>query len=100
GEVVAEVEAEKTTEEIYAPVSGVLQRILVLEGETVLVNETLALIAPTTESTVSRPATPALEITPRARGLAKELGIELSTVVGTGAISASVSLTRTVSPSR
>ncbi|MYI56171.1 MAG: 2-oxo acid dehydrogenase subunit E2, partial [Acidimicrobiia bacterium] len=46
GEVVAEIEAEKVTEELVATGGGVLQRILVPEGETVAVNELLAVIAP------------------------------------------------------
>ena len=46
GEAVAEVEAAKTTEDLVAPGSGVLQRILVPEGDTVPVNELLAVIVP------------------------------------------------------
>jgi len=46
GEVVAEIEAEKVTEELVATGGGVLQRILVPEGETVAVNELLAVIGP------------------------------------------------------
>ena len=46
GEVVAEIEAEKTTEELVATGGGVLQRILVPEGDTVAVNELLAVIVP------------------------------------------------------
>ena len=46
GEVVAEIEAEKVTEELVATDGGVLQRILVPEGETVAVNELLAIIGP------------------------------------------------------
>lgn len=46
GEVVAEIEAEKVTEELVATGGGVLRRILVPEGETVAVNELLAVIGP------------------------------------------------------
>lgn len=46
GEALTEVEAPKATEEIPAPCSGVVDRILVAVGETVPVNELLALIAP------------------------------------------------------
>jgi pyruvate/2-oxoglutarate dehydrogenase complex dihydrolipoamide acyltransferase (E2) component len=42
GELVAEVETAKATEEIEAPVCGTLVRILVAEGETVPVNTPLA----------------------------------------------------------
>ena len=46
GEVVAEIEAEKVTEELVATGDGVLQRILVPEGDTAAVNELLAVIVP------------------------------------------------------
>ncbi|MCY4632097.1 MAG: E3 binding domain-containing protein [bacterium] len=116
GEVVAEIEAEKVTEELVATGDGVLQRILVPEGETVAVNELLAVIGPagavepdTSEGrreavehergtvaapdrVADRPAPapavagsgPGRQITPRARRLAAELGIDLDSVVGTG----------------
>jgi pyruvate dehydrogenase E2 component (dihydrolipoamide acetyltransferase) len=45
GEILAEVEAEKATEELLAAESGVLDQILVPEGTTVAVNEVLALLA-------------------------------------------------------
>jgi pyruvate dehydrogenase E2 component (dihydrolipoamide acetyltransferase) len=92
GEPVAEVEAEKTTEDLPAPGSGVLKQILVPEGTTVAVNELLAVIlnedarggagagaaAPTPAGPLAPP------VTPRARRLAKELGVALETVAGSG----------------
>ena len=115
GEVVAEIEAEKVTEELSAPGDGVLQRILVPEGATVAVNELLAVIGPAGavepdggEPVVSDdepdPAEDPLmavmdsglrrndesrgesrrQVTPRARRLAAELGVDLDSVVGTG----------------
>ena len=134
GEVVAEIEAEKVTEELVATGSGVLQRILVPEGETVAVNELLAVIGPagavkevggraTDAGPGSSPgqtlrrnderddgahpvegepraaapdpvpagsaAGPAgagsrRQVTPRARRLAADLGVDLDSVVGTG----------------
>ncbi len=94
GEPVAEVEAEKTTEDLPAPGSGVLKQILVPEGATVAVNELLAVIltedarggegasldAPTPPRPLGTPA----PVTPRARRLAKDLGVALETVVGSG----------------
>jgi pyruvate dehydrogenase E2 component (dihydrolipoamide acetyltransferase) len=44
GELLAEIEAEKATEELVAPESGVLDQILVPEGTTVPVLELLALL--------------------------------------------------------
>ena len=122
GEVVAEIEAEKVTEELVAQGGGVLQRILVAEGETVAVNELLAVIGPAGAAapdagepvvgdepdpaedprrTVmdsgpgSSPAQalrrndesgdgPRRQVTPRARRLAADLGVDLDSVVGTG----------------
>ena len=111
GEVVAEIEAEKVTEELVATGTGVLQRILVPEGETVTVNELLAVIGPAgpdaaeeepdageeepraiaaADPLPDRPApTPAAagtrrQVTPRARRLAADLGVDLDSVIGTG----------------
>lgn len=114
GEVVAEIEAEKVTEELVATGGGVLQRILVPEGETVAVNELLAVIGPAgavepdgvgerddavdqergaavVPARVEERRTPApaaagsrRQIAPRARRLATELGVDLDSVVGTG----------------
>jgi pyruvate dehydrogenase E2 component (dihydrolipoamide acetyltransferase) len=92
GEPVAEVEAAKTTEDLPAPGSGVLKQILVAEGATVAVNELLAVIlteaahgaedasrdAPTEVRQAGAP------VTPRARRLARELGVALEAVVGSG----------------
>jgi len=44
GEPVVEVETAKATQELVAPVSGVLVQILVLEGESAAVNTGLAII--------------------------------------------------------
>ncbi len=120
GEVVAEIEAEKVTEELVATGGGVLQRILVPEGETAAVNELLAVIVPAgadssyvgdrvdpaedqqdavkqergavdaPDPIFERPAPAATgsgsgrQVTPRARRLATELGVDLDSVVGTG----------------
>lgn len=108
GEPIAEIEAAKTTEELTAPVDGVLQRVLVSEGRTVPVQELLAVIAapddvpaedadagdgtdgaaggtepsPTTERAAA--ATTRRQVTPRARRLATELRTDLDAVEGTG----------------
>ena len=115
GEVVAEIEAEKVTEELVATGGGVLQRILVAEGDTAAVNELLAVIVPAGAAEPDaaeeergaaaagkrgavaamdpvagrRAAGPAVagsprQVTPRARRLAAELGVDLDSVVGTG----------------
>ncbi len=44
GEVMVEVETEKATQEVEAPIAGVLQSILALEGEEIRVGDPMATI--------------------------------------------------------
>ncbi len=92
-----EVETEKVALEIPSPATGVLSEIVVKEGETVPVGTLLARIESTLPSevinrvggTVVRPMEPAPEgedrHSPAVRQLAKEHGVDLSQVTGTGA---------------
>jgi pyruvate dehydrogenase E2 component (dihydrolipoamide acetyltransferase) len=105
GEPLVEVEAAKVTSEVEAEVSGVLARILVAEGETVPVRTPLCLIgtanevrasaeAPTkpmeSAAVASKPvpalasSQPTVQVTPVARRIAKDHGIDLSQVRGSG----------------
>jgi pyruvate dehydrogenase E2 component (dihydrolipoamide acetyltransferase) len=100
GEPLVEIEAEKTTADVEAPVSGTLLHILVPAGETVPVRTVLAMIgdpsevidvavphAPVAPAAQARPETtprPNRQATPVARRLAKELGVDLDSVEGTG----------------
>jgi pyruvate dehydrogenase E2 component (dihydrolipoamide acetyltransferase) len=108
GELLAEVEAAKSVEELSAPGAGVLQQILVPVGVTVPVHEVLALLGPPgsrEDGPAATPGAPAVavegvvtatargglppsgtgrQVTPRARRLATELGVDLDTVVGSG----------------
>lgn len=91
-----EVETEKVALEIPSPATGVLAEVLVSEGETVPVGTVLArLDAGPAEGVVSRvggvvvrpmdsAAEPGEHYSPAVRQLAKEHGVELSRVVGTG----------------
>ena len=45
GEVIVEVEAEKATQEVEAPVDGVLESILAVEGDEIRVGDPIAVIA-------------------------------------------------------
>jgi pyruvate/2-oxoglutarate dehydrogenase complex dihydrolipoamide acyltransferase (E2) component len=45
GEVVVEVEAEKVTTEVEAPVTGMLERIVAVEGDEIRVGATIAVFA-------------------------------------------------------
>ncbi len=105
GEPLVEVEAAKVTSEVEAEVSGVLARILVAEGETVPVRMALCLIETADEVRASAEAPtepvesatgastpvppvassqPTVQVTPVARRMAQELGIDLSQVRGSG----------------
>jgi pyruvate dehydrogenase E2 component (dihydrolipoyllysine-residue acetyltransferase) len=104
GELLAEVEAAKSVEELTSPCDGVLHRILVPAGDSAIVNELLAVIvsdgdpstagqageaASTGNVEVSSPPVPigapaSPMITPRARRLARDLGVDLDRVIGTG----------------
>lgn len=109
GEIVAEVETEKAAIDVEIFVTGVLEKILVQPGEKVPVGTVLALVReegqaaaapaslapsqPEPAITVQTATTPAptpvgdagrLRISPAARQLAEELGVEPASVVGTG----------------
>jgi pyruvate dehydrogenase E2 component (dihydrolipoamide acetyltransferase) len=112
GECIAEVEAAKTTLEIEAPCDGVLARILTPAGTLVPVREVMAVIAfpgeevgadPDPPPAASAPRPPAagapappaasaapaataaaVQVVPAARRLAREHGIDLAGVTGSG----------------
>jgi pyruvate dehydrogenase E2 component (dihydrolipoamide acetyltransferase) len=104
GEELVEIEAAKVTDVITAPVAGVLLRILVAEGETVPVRTVLALVGAADEALPDQPGDGAprhreaaidrqppggpegtrVQITPVARRMAKEHGIDLALVRGSG----------------
>ena len=108
GECIAEVEAAKTTVEIEAPCDGILTRILAPAGTLVPVREIMALIVSPGEPAGQPPARPAgeasaepageasvrprpllpeageVQVVPAARRLAREHGIPLTDVPGSG----------------
>jgi pyruvate dehydrogenase E2 component (dihydrolipoamide acetyltransferase) len=104
GDPLVEVEAEKVTSEVTASGSGVLLRILVAEGSTVPVRTVLGLIGAPGEiipeaepartpmpveagsepKTASEPTAAQVQVTPVARRMAKEHGIDLTKVRGSG----------------
>lgn len=83
GELLLEVQFEKVTFEVRAPVSGVLFKILCAQGDVVRVGQPLCLIEEAQASVVPGPPGE-VRATPAARRLARELGIELSRVRGSG----------------
>jgi len=107
GECIAEVEAAKTTLEIEAPCDGVLARIVTPAGTLVPVREVMAVIAlpgegadeggvtesaeaprvsaePPASGTPPSPGAAAVQVVPAARRLAREHGIDLAGVTGSG----------------
>ena len=114
GEPLLEIETDKAVVEIEAPVDGILAGINAAAGEDIPVGQTIAwIVAPGEEPPVetassapaarggshakaessplagpsgaSPPAPPSsLKLSPKARRLAKELGVDLSTIRGSG----------------
>lgn len=104
GEPLVEVQTDKATSEIEAETSGTVKEILVKRGESAKAGDTLAIIAETDEAAdvadknepsdqkhqkdqktgTRREGRPFIRISPRLRRLAKELGVDLTTVLGTG----------------
>lgn len=110
GDMLASVETNKFVNDIESRVSGVVKKIIVPEGETVAVNTVIAIVGAPDEVISDVPAVetqtqtaaaeepaaahaetqaPAvgsrqIKAAPRARALAKKLGISLESIVGTG----------------
>jgi pyruvate dehydrogenase E2 component (dihydrolipoamide acetyltransferase) len=93
GEPIVEVISEKATYDLEAPASGILRKIFVQEGVDAEVNAVLAVITapnePFSETEILQPAEEKEKerlvlASPAAKRLAKEYGIDLSLVKGTG----------------
>ncbi len=113
GEPLYEIESDKVSTAVESPAGGVLGKISVPEGEKVVVGTVLAIIAmpgeklgsvssaalappaaPMAQSPAAVSATPAstqpaergerIFVSPRARRVAEEIGIDISSVTGTG----------------
>jgi pyruvate dehydrogenase E2 component (dihydrolipoamide acetyltransferase) len=95
GEPIVEIISEKATYDLEAPASGILRKILVEEGVDAPVNAVLAVITAPEEALseaelLAEVAPKEAEIeekiraSPAAKRLAKEYGIDLSLVVGSG----------------
>jgi pyruvate dehydrogenase E2 component (dihydrolipoamide acetyltransferase) len=93
GEPIVEVISEKATYDLEAPASGILRKIFVEEGVDAAVNAVLAVITapnePFSEAEILQPAEEKEKerlvlASPAAKRLAKEYGVDLSLVKGTG----------------
>ena len=86
GESLVLIETDKAAVEVEAPASGVLSKIIVPEGDAVPVGQTIAVIAEAADA-YSPPAAPAeVKISPRARRLAQEKGMDIMLLTGTGPV--------------
>jgi pyruvate dehydrogenase E2 component (dihydrolipoamide acetyltransferase) len=108
-EIIAEIETDKADVEVECFLSGVVEQLLVEPGDTVPVGTPLAIIrvkgeaaaarapapappapAPAIPSAARRPTAPPaapgarLRVSPSARQLAEQLGVDLTAVAGTG----------------
>ena len=93
GEPLLEIETDKVVLEVEAPADGILAAVTSFEGADVPVGQTIAwIVAPgeqppasaRTAAPAARAVTEAPQISPKAKRLAKELGIDLTRVAGTG----------------
>ncbi|MGJ3220820.1 dihydrolipoamide acetyltransferase family protein [Geobacillus thermoleovorans] len=85
GATLVEVQTEKAVSEIHAPESGTVKEIKKKRGDTAKVGEVLAVIAVETFAPDGGDPQTEIKITPRVKKLAKELGVDWSTVTPTGA---------------
>lgn len=90
-DIIAVVDTDKAAIEIECWQAGTVEKLIVEPGEKVPVGTVLALLRE--DAPISEPVTSAkpeevqgkrLRITPRARGLAQKLGIDIQTIKGTG----------------
>ena len=89
GDIIAEVHTDKADIEVEVFVAGVIEKLLVEPGQQVPVGTPLALIRENGKAPAAAPAVPAAEharllVSPSAKSLAEELGVDLSAVHGTG----------------
>lgn len=87
GEDLVDVMTEKATVTLPSPATGRIVKILAKEGEVVKVGQVLCIIeeaAPGAPVEAKAEARPEVRAMPAARRLAKELGLDLSKVAGTG----------------
>jgi len=84
GEPLVEVESEKIINTLESPYEGTLLEIKIKEGESAKVGEVIALIGEEGSIKEVESGTSVILSTPAARKLAREHGIDLSKVKGTG----------------
>ncbi|MEM3061001.1 MAG: dihydrolipoamide acetyltransferase family protein [Candidatus Bathyarchaeia archaeon] len=94
GEVLFEIETEKFTFKVESVTSGILRKILVPVGTTVPVSQTVAIISSPGEElkemeegpplVIAKPEKERIKVSPVAKRLAEEHGIDVTKIVGSG----------------
>jgi pyruvate dehydrogenase E2 component (dihydrolipoamide acetyltransferase) len=84
GEPLLDIETDKAVVEIESPASGILAGVKAREGDVVPVGQTIAWIVLPGENPPAEPAPREIKISPKARRLAREHGIDLARVRGSG----------------
>jgi len=93
GEILVELETDKVTMEVPSPKSGVLKQIIKQTGETVRIDEVLAILedsvtsqepTPTPKPTEPKEETQQVEMAPSAKRLVMENNLDPSKISGTG----------------
>lgn len=86
GEPLFEVETDKVVMEVEAPRKGILKKILVAEGESVPITESVAILVPADETgaQAGEAADRGVKVTPVARRIAEARGVDLDQLEGTG----------------
>jgi pyruvate dehydrogenase E2 component (dihydrolipoamide acetyltransferase) len=87
-EPIARVEGEKTIFEIKSPTDGVIHKIFFPNKAVVPVGEVIAIIAKPDEKIIEKEyiekREEVIKATPKAKKIAKQYGIDLSKIIGTG----------------
>ncbi len=84
GETLLEIGTDKINTELPAPESGIVERLLIAEGETVAVGTEIAVISSEASGLAATEGEASRRHSPFVRKLAQENGIDLSAVSGTG----------------
>jgi pyruvate dehydrogenase E2 component (dihydrolipoamide acetyltransferase) len=84
GQTIAEIETDKIVYKIEAPEEGVLLKMLSEVGQTYPVGRTIAIIGAEGEEIVVSEQPDKAPISPSARRVARELGVDLAGLTGTG----------------
>jgi pyruvate/2-oxoglutarate dehydrogenase complex dihydrolipoamide acyltransferase (E2) component len=84
GDVLLSVETDKASQEVEAPVSGIVSSILKPAGETVLAGHVICLVEVDAGQTEPLDVSAVRSVAPAAAALAEALGVDIAAIAGTG----------------